>query len=200
MVFRALAGLDSLAQAAGRCNREGRQALGDVHLFVAPTQPPPGILSQGLDTLRAMLAANADLDLLSPATMHRYSRMLFAKVEVDRKQIQLARKELQFRVVAERFQMIPEGQVGIVVPFDRAAERAIADLRHSGPSRQRMRAVQRFIVQVHAQAAQALANVGAIEYLHDQTPVLCDPKLYSARTGLRERDLPAGRDPGSLFL
>src|SRR4029077_572210 len=66
IVYRAMAGLDSLAQAAGRCNREGRlEDKGQLRVFLAPTSPPPGILVQGLSIAKAMLRANPTLDLFA---------------------------------------------------------------------------------------------------------------------------------------
>src|SRR6185295_1244902 len=47
VVYRAMAGLDSIAQAAGRCNREGtlNGQHGQVHVFIAPGGLPPGELA-----------------------------------------------------------------------------------------------------------------------------------------------------------
>ena len=59
VVYRAMAGLDSIAQAAGRCNREGKLnaqgRLGEVVVFDPPRSSPPGLLRKGEDTCRAML-------------------------------------------------------------------------------------------------------------------------------------------------
>jgi CRISPR-associated endonuclease/helicase Cas3 len=58
VVYRAMAGLDSIVQAAGRCNREGRLERGDVYLFRAPTSPPKGILTKALEASETMLRAD----------------------------------------------------------------------------------------------------------------------------------------------
>ena len=77
VVFRALAGLDSIAQAAGRCNREGRlDDLGNVHVFVPPTQPPAGLLRQGRDHCRLLWHGRPE-DPTSLALFQRYFERLY---------------------------------------------------------------------------------------------------------------------------
>ena len=57
-VFRALTGLDSLAQAAGRCNREGKLPAGEFRIVVPPNDPPPGHLQQAAGVARLLLRGN----------------------------------------------------------------------------------------------------------------------------------------------
>jgi CRISPR-associated endonuclease/helicase Cas3 len=56
VVWRALGGLDSIVQAAERCNREGRDKVGHVFVFRAASSPPPGTLRKALKITSAMLA------------------------------------------------------------------------------------------------------------------------------------------------
>src|SRR3954451_4600200 len=71
-VYRAFAGADSLAQAAGRCNREGR-GRGRLHVFFAPTRPPRGILRTAEEVARTMWKGG-ELDLREPGTFQKYFR------------------------------------------------------------------------------------------------------------------------------
>ncbi|RMF34984.1 MAG: CRISPR-associated helicase Cas3', partial [Chlorobiota bacterium] len=64
VVYRALAGLDSIAQAAGRCNREQRlQRKGKVVVFTPPTHVPAGVLRKAADTTAELLRTRGDLRL-----------------------------------------------------------------------------------------------------------------------------------------
>ena len=73
VVYRALAGLDSIAQAAGRCNREGKLndagRMGEVHVFVPPKPAPSGLLLKGENTTRE-LCSLPDFDPHQPDAFH----------------------------------------------------------------------------------------------------------------------------------
>jgi CRISPR-associated endonuclease/helicase Cas3 len=173
VVYRAYGGIDSLAQAAGRCNREGqlvdatgRPNPGRLVLFRAPSDPPRG-MGRGLDKTLEMLADfGGELDLFANETYDRYFRRFFENVGVDEQQVMTARGQRDFPEVAERFRMIDDrGQVAIVVPYGQAIERV--DRFRRSPSRGTLRALQPYTVQVHSYEFQA-ADKSLIEPVHDQ--------------------------------
>ena len=123
IVFRAVSGIDSIIQAAGRCNREGKligrngkPALGQVNVFVPPSESPPGLLSHAFQTAASLLKGNQD-NIDTPAFIHKYFEHLHALVgEFDSNCVlPLLQKDadslnIQFRTAAQKFQMIEEGQ------------------------------------------------------------------------------------------
>jgi CRISPR-associated endonuclease/helicase Cas3 len=156
VVYRALAGLDSLAQAAGRCNREGRlSTLGELRVFRAPTRPPRGLLTTALSITEGMLKGGP-LDLNDPTIFRTFFRRLYANApSLDAHDIQSLRERFCFRQVAEKFKLIEDSwSAPLVVPFadpsgrtDEVA-RLLAELANAGPSRQRLRSLQRYTVAV----------------------------------------------------
>ena len=127
-VYRAMAGLDSIAQAAGRCNREGKlPQLGEVVVFRAEEGAPSGSLKQGQDITEEMLKAGLLGDPLSPSAFAEYFRRFNGKGDVDKHDItRLLMAEsssnenplaIKFRTAAERFRLIDNQGVALVVPF-----------------------------------------------------------------------------------
>lgn len=126
-VYRAMAGLDSIAQAAGRCNREGKlPQLGEVVVFRAEEGAPSGSLKQGQDITEEMLKAGLLDDPLSPLAFAEYFRRFNGKGDVDKHGIATlltaeASNEnplaIKFRTAAERFRLIDNQGVALVVPF-----------------------------------------------------------------------------------
>jgi CRISPR-associated endonuclease/helicase Cas3 len=201
VVFRALAGFDSVAQAAGRCNREGRLlGRGQVYLFVAPTKPPRGTLQHGLEVARTMLAAEPGSDPLDPAIFDRYFRELYFRRNLDEAGIQALRATWKFKTLAGAFHMIEDdGSEPVIVPYGDAASR-LDDLRKKGPSRERLRALQPFIVTVYPQQLEALRAAGALETVADTVQALAvtHQQLYDGRFGL-VLEGPFAADPACLL-
>ena len=125
-VYRAMAGLDSIAQAAGRCNREGKVSFGEVVVFRAEEGAPNGSLKQGQDITEEMLKAGLLGDPLSPSAFAEYFRRFNGKGDVDKHDIaRLLTVEssnenplaIKFRTAAERFRLIDNQGVALIVPF-----------------------------------------------------------------------------------
>lgn len=163
VVFRAMAGLESLAQSAGRCNREGRlEGLGQFFVFEPPTAPP-GILKEHREVARTLLADNPELDLFAPDTFPRYFSWLHDPARLDGQGIQPLREELRFEAVSEAFRMIPDATTPVFLPICQRARRMLERLRREGPSREVLRALQPYSVSVYDQAFRELQSNSALE-------------------------------------
>lgn len=200
VVYRAFAGLDSLAQAAGRCNREGRLSRGMVRVFRAETKPPAGVLRIGLECAEALLARYGEkLSFADGPFFDEYFRMLYAKCESDLKGVQPERAQLNFANVAARVRLIEDGfQHPVVVPWKDALERVRRfELE---PSRETQRGLQPYIVQVRDRDLRRLEEMGAVATVHDRFWVLAEPyrHLYSEEFGLVIDD-DAAPDPEALY-
>jgi len=116
VVYRALAGVDSLAQAAGRCNREGRlESPGEFHVFVAPSNPPRGTPEKGLVVTRSQMRRGV-LDLGEPELHARYFKSL-AQVAVPASPIPELEKHCDFPAVEKEFVMIDDHGTPVVAPY-----------------------------------------------------------------------------------
>lgn len=196
VVYRALAGLDSIAQAAGRCNREGRWATGEVVVFVPPEAAPPGLLRKGEDACRSVLHGYAG-DPLDRALFARYFERLYHACNLDAQGIgELLKVDGQslavnFRSAAERFRLIQdEDSVPVIVLYrgpdgtDTRVDGLIGLLRKEGPERWLMRALQRYMVNISRHDGLRLLEQGGVEEIIPGLFVQTSDWLYHPILGL----------------
>ncbi|MEN9357178.1 MAG: hypothetical protein RL695_1349 [Pseudomonadota bacterium] len=171
VVYRAYAGLDSLAQAAGRCNREGLLERGELIAFNPPEAPPRGLIRQGADACRSVLSGHAESPLV-PELFESYFDRLYFGLDLDKKGIVRdltpgARLEIKFRTAAENFKLIDdEAQASVFVrwpehPDIENIDMLLATLKKQGPEHWLMRQLQRSTVTATPTATQTQATCRA---------------------------------------
>ena len=202
VVYRALGGLDSIVQAAGRCNREGHLEKGHVVVFQATTSPPRGTPRRGMEVTEALLReAGGTLDPADPELAEKYFRMLYLVENQDVKRIQTLRQEFNFASVGREFRLIEDGFTkSVVVPYGQA-ETHVQELRLKGPTRETLRRLQRYIVNIYPEVFAKLANVGCLEEVTEGIFVLSKPyeSYYDRTFGLVTGDEPQA-DPAALVV
>lgn len=142
-VYRALAPLDAIAQAAGRANRNGRLDAGEVHVF-EPSQEdklpyPDRAYGAAAEITRAMLKdAAGDLDLDDPTVFRAYFARLYLlgkQAECDPKLL-AAIQRIDFEAAAQAYRLIDQNTVQVLVPYDLSAFRELrAALYRAGLTR-----------------------------------------------------------------
>jgi CRISPR-associated endonuclease/helicase Cas3 len=173
VVYRALGGLDSIVQAAGRCNREGRYSRGEVILFRAPSKPPPGTPRKAKDITETMLKGRPELEPDSFEIMNEYFKRLYMTHDLDIKNIQREREEYNFATVGQSFRLIEDGFTeSIVVPYGDAVNR-LEKIRYEGLNKELLRTLQPFIVNVYPTAFKQMSESGYLLEVH--------PSLYTIR-------------------
>lgn len=117
-VWRAIGPLDRIAQAAGRCNREGKLSTpGRVVVFEpAEGSLPPGSYRIGTQFTRTLLQ-EPDVDLYDPAIFQSYFERYFQYVNRDEPGIQVARQAFDYETVASLFKMIEDETETVIVPY-----------------------------------------------------------------------------------
>jgi CRISPR-associated endonuclease/helicase Cas3 len=206
VVWRALAGLDSIAQAAGRCNREGRCDQATTWIFRPAEEAHAklyGFQRTSADAASQVMALSRYEDLLGLDAIEHYFRLHYwqhqqdwDKEEIcDRFKFAPNDRELplyfNFATAAEKFRFIKETQSPVIVPWDDTGRRLVEQLRgieqKGNPApRNLTRKLQRHTVSVGKHAWDKARHAGHLELLYDRFAVLKTVELhYSEELGLQ---------------
>jgi CRISPR-associated endonuclease/helicase Cas3 len=205
VVFRSISGIDSIAQAAGRCNREGLLSEnGKVYVFAPDAGLPPGYFRQTAETSEEVMRHHNDP--LALEAVEEYFRTLYwlKGDKLDEFQILSALSEgvktgdYPFHWVDEKFKIIRDGSESIIIPWNEEADKVVKELRYSDYPAAAVRKAQRFTVQVPPRVLYDLLSGGAVERLHDQYNVLTNRDIYREDLGLCPED-PAFHEIESLI-
>lgn len=194
IVYRALSGLDSVAQAAGRCNREGKLKRGQVFLFEPEGRKLTGYLKAIAQTAKEVMQMHDDI--LSLRAIKQYFRLHFwnQKSQWDAHAIvpmfaDAEKLNFQFRTAAYEFRLIDDHSRSVFIPWSKSGKRIERKLRsrafRENPRfrRQVLREIQMYTVPVFESNYHTLVG-SDVELIDDRIAVLINTDMYEQKTGL----------------
>jgi CRISPR-associated endonuclease/helicase Cas3 len=215
VVYRALAGLDSIAQAAGRCNREGLRKdaegnplRGRVVVFVPPRGAPRGLLKIAEEGGRQSLEQR-HADPLSPRRFRDYFEGLYWKLgsRLDERGIlplldHGGQLMIRFRTAAEKFRLIDDAQLPVLVRHrnhDLLLRLDTLRAKRWEPDRRTRRELQRFVVGIPRRLHKELAASGKIAEWFPGVWVQVASGMYDPHVGFDPGDPVLYEEPADLI-
>ncbi|MES2708192.1 MAG: CRISPR-associated helicase Cas3' [Verrucomicrobiota bacterium] len=220
VVYRAECGLDSFAQAAGRCNRHGElaPAKGQVFLFQPSDHPIPkaltDLIAAAAVTRTQILPNHTDSELLSPAAIRAYFEHAIWQAGPKTDQWDKAHiisgsipcfnpteksanwaKSYSFKTAAQKFRMIDSETHAVLIPWNDAAKKLADEIRQKDRfniplSLDHYRLAQQFSVQVYDHEWKQMQNLLSL-HCGEAIAILTHPENdYHEKTGLKRPETP----------
>lgn len=183
VVFRQEAGLDSILQAAGRCNREGKNGLSDVFVF-SLGHLPSGYISHANDARKNLVNIT---DWFERDTMKKYFIELFKRTHsFDESQVSdLLYKPLDFcfKTASEKFKLITDDAISVIVNY-KESPILINELERDGPSYSLMKKLNQFSVNVRKKDFDEMMKYQLVEEKIKGIYYLTKKEQYDENIGL----------------
>ncbi|NJL21195.1 MAG: CRISPR-associated helicase Cas3' [Leptolyngbyaceae cyanobacterium SM1_3_5] len=158
-VYRAIAPLDRIVQAAGRCNREGKMPnKGRVVIFEPEAgKIPPGEYRTAVDETAKRLRRE-NLDLTDPSIFEGYFQAIYQGIPSDKHKIQPDRAALNYPKVAEKFKLIPNDTTSVVIQYDDRVRSLLRRIEQRGLFSSDHRELQPYLVSLRNYEFQQTAS------------------------------------------
>ncbi|MBI5244272.1 MAG: CRISPR-associated endonuclease Cas3'' [Elusimicrobia bacterium] len=206
VVFRAMAGLDSVVQSAGRCNRESRLMEGRVVLFDSPSKPMVEHLRKAADLARTLYTMDSKIDFLAPDTCARLHQSLHRAQ--DPLGILAMREQFRFEDAAKAFKSI-DGcrQAAIIVPWGPPDNRGLSTemlkqaeyVKSPAVLRALARRLQGYSVNIPSKQAEDWLKAGVLYAVQNLFLILKPERkaLYTEEFGLTADESVPAADPST---
>ncbi len=193
--FRALAGLDSIIQAAGRVNREMKHDVSDVYVFDPETpfiQKTPVFIEQGARVAESILRDFGDRPD-SKQAIEKYFESLYnlqGNNAFDVKKILVyfnkgtGELDFDFKRAADEFRLIDNNTVAVVIPYNEEAKKLLEQARYHPFPYKFARQLQMYTVNIYENEFGKLQSKGVIETYNETYEVLTNTDYYNEQTGL----------------
>lgn len=153
IVYRQIAGLDSLIQAAGRCNRNGKKDLAKSKVYIFDFIDEKKVTNQKLqiETAASVLQDYEKVDDLTGISDYFKRLYHYRGTSLDKKNIMGEFKQLRFNFskVAKEFKLIEENTKMIYINKELKAEELLNELKTKGASKERLREAGQYCVQIY---------------------------------------------------
>lgn len=190
-VYRQLAGVDSMIQAAGRCNREGKRAAQDSFAYLFQFEEKEYVPGQQLqiDVSKMLLSEGEDISSLHRIEKYFEALYHFRGESLDKKKIfeEFKDKRYNFAKAAKEFKLIEENTLTVFISREEDAEELLWQIKHQGYTKSGMRKAGQYCIQLYENDIEKLRGAGMLRQVPggiENFYELVDSGQYSEEMGL----------------
>jgi len=197
VVYRSIAGIDSIVQAAGRCNREGKLKMGVINVFEPEstfTKNMPSLIKRPVEIAKNIITRFEDI--FSPEAIKTYFEELYEFEGKEGLDINNIFNEMEqgvegcnfnfnFKQIANKFKLIDQNTIPVIIEIDDTAKDLTNKLRFSDGYKSILRSIQSYTVNVYENEFNKMYGANMIEVINDGIYVLRDINMYRKDTGLK---------------